>query len=336
MRRLFGALILGLATALPAGAADLVLRAADTHPYGYPTVQSVQHMGELLAQSTGGRIRISMYPGRQLGEEWDTLEQTVFGAVDINRVFLAALQNVAPETIIPSLPFLFRSEEHRDHVLYGPVGDEILASLEPFGLIGLTFYESGSRNFYNTRRPILTPDDLQGMRIRVPNSDMNVAMIELLGGNATPLELGQVYEALRNGTVDGAENNWPSYADTRHFEVAPYYSLTGHSMTPEILVMSKLTWDKLTPEDQARVRQAARESARYMATLWALKGQATRRMTCRTEKPSAGHCNPFTSGSRARPGWPILSAVRRKRNERSRYWQARALCRTGQAAGEGG
>lgn len=277
MHRLFLAAAVSLMAGLaPLAAADLVLRAADTHPYGYPTVKSVQHMGELLEKSTEGRIRISMYPGRQLGEEWDTLEQTVFGAVDINRVFLAALQNVAPETIIPSLPFLFRSEEHRDRVLYGPVGDEILASLEPYGLIGLTFYESGSRNFYNTRRPILTPADLQGLRIRVPNSDMNVAMIELLGGNATPMELGQVYEGLRNGTVDGAENNWPSYADTRHFEVAPFYSLTGHSMTPEILVMSKLTWDKLSPEDQKRVREAARQSARYMATLWKAQVQEAR------------------------------------------------------------
>jgi len=253
-----------------------ILRAADTHPFGYPTVESVRFMAERLAETTDGRLQIQLYPGRQLGEGWDTLEQTLFGAVDLNRVSIAVLTNVIPETIIPTLPFLFRSQEHRDKVLQGPIGDEILAAFEPYGLIGLAFYESGSRSLYTSKGLVRHPDDLKGMRIRVQSSDVAVAMIELLGGNATPMEFGQVYEAIRNGTVDGAENNWPSFVDTRHFEVADYYSLTEHTMVPEVLVMSKLRWDQLSAEDQLKVRAAAKASVAKMKELWAKRVEAAK------------------------------------------------------------
>jgi tripartite ATP-independent transporter DctP family solute receptor len=244
------------------------LRAADIHPDGYPTVEAVQYMGELLAERSNGRLRIRVYPGAQLGEERDTLEQTVFGAVDLNRLNLPVLNNVVQETMVLTLPFIFRSREHYDHVLQGPIGEEILAAMEPFGLIGLAFYDSGERSLYSPKRAIRHPDDLRGLRIRVQNSDVAVAMVEALGANATPMEFGQVYEALRNGAIDGAENNWPSLLTTRHFEVAHYYSLTEHSMVPEVLVMSKLSWDKLSPEDRALVRQAAKDSVARMRQLW--------------------------------------------------------------------
>jgi tripartite ATP-independent transporter DctP family solute receptor len=250
----------------PALARDL--RAADIHPDGYPTVEAVQYMGELLAERSNGRLRIRVYPGAQLGEERDTLEQTVFGAVDLNRLNLPVLNNVVQETMVLTLPFIFRSREHYDHVLQGPIGEEILVAMEPFGLIGLAFYDSGERSMYSPKRAIRHPDDLRGLRIRVQNSDVAVAMVEALGANATPMEFGQVYEALRNGAIDGAENNWPSLLTTRHFEVAHYYSLTEHSMVPEVLVMSKLSWDKLSPEDRALVRQAAKDSVARMRQLW--------------------------------------------------------------------
>lgn len=250
----------------PAMARDF--RSADIHPDGYPTVEAVEYMGEVLAERSGGRLGIRVYAGAQLGEERDTLEQTVFGAVDINRLNLPVLNNVVQETMVLTLPFIFRSREHYDHVLQGPIGEEILAAMEPYGLIGLAFYDSGERSIYSPKRPIRHPDDLKGMRIRVQNSDVAVAMVEALGGNATPMEFGQVYEALRNGAIDGAENNWPSFSTTRHFEVAHYYSLTQHSMVPEVLVMSKLTWDELAPADRALVRQAAQASVARMRQLW--------------------------------------------------------------------
>lgn len=253
-----------------------ILRAADTQPFGYPTVESVRYMGDMLADETDGRLIVRLYPGRQLGEGWDTLEQTLFGAVDLNRVSLAVLTNVIPETIIPTLPFLFRSQDHRRKVLQGPIGDEILAAFEPYGLIGLAFYASGSRSLYTSKGLVRHPDDLKGMRVRVQSSDVAVAMVELLGGNATPMEFGQVYEAIRNGTVDGAENNWPSFVDTRHFEVAHYFSLTEHTMVPDVLVMSKLRWDELSKDDRVLIRRAAKASVVRMAELWEEKVDAAK------------------------------------------------------------
>ncbi len=245
-----------------------VFKAADTHAADYPTVVAVEHMGKLLSDWTGGRLAIQTFPGRQLGEEKDTIQQTIIGAIDINRVNLAPLNNIVPETAIPSLPYIFRSIDHMHRVMDGQIGQEILASFEPHGLVGLAFYDSGARSFYNTQRPIRSPEDLIGLRIRVQNSDLFVGMVEALGANATPMEFGQVYDALRSGVIDGAENNWPSYESTRHFEVAGYYTLDQHSMSPEVLVMSKASWDKLSAADQSLVAKAAALSVPVMRAAW--------------------------------------------------------------------
>ena len=258
------ALAVGLATAAQAQE----FRAADTHSDGYPTVEAVEYMGELLAGWTNGRLGIKMFPGRQLGEEKDTIEQTILGAIDINRVNLAPLNNIVPETAIPSLPYMFRSIEHMHKVMDGEIGQEILAAMEKHGLVGLAYYDSGARSFYNTKRPIKSPADMKGLKIRVQNSDLFVSMIEALGANATPMEFGQVYEALKTGVIDGAENNWPSYESTRHFEVAQHYTLDQHSLSPEVLVMSKKSWDKLSAADQQLVRKAAALSVPEMRRLW--------------------------------------------------------------------
>ena len=245
-----------------------VFKAADTHAADYPTVVAVDHMGKLLSDWTGGRLSIQTFPGRQLGEEKDTIQQTIIGAIDINRVNLAPLNNVVPETAIPSLPYIFRSIDHMHRVMDGAIGQEILASFEAHGLVGLAFYDSGARSFYNTQRAVRSPEDLIGLRIRVQNSDLFVGMVEALGANATPMEFGQVYDALRSGVIDGAENNWPSYESTRHFEVAGYYTLDQHSMSPEVLVMSKASWDKLNAADQALVAKAAALSVPVMRASW--------------------------------------------------------------------
>lgn len=247
---------------------ERALLSADSHPDGYPTVEAVKFMAEHLRRETSGRLDIRVYSGGQLGSERDTLEITSFGGLDLNRVFLAPLNSIEPLTIIPSLPFLFRSTDHMRASLDGVPGEEILRSLEPHDLIGLCFYDSGERSFYNSRKPIFKPSDMGGMKIRVPNSDLNVAMIKALGADATPMSLGEVYQSLTQGVIDGAENNWPSYQSGRHFEAAPYYSLTRHTMTPEILVMSKSRWDKLSADDQDLVRAAAKKSVPFMRSLW--------------------------------------------------------------------
>lgn len=251
------------------------LFAADTHPADYPTVVAVKWFAEQLADRSQGRITVRQYPGGQLGEERDSLELTIFGGIDINRVNLAPLNAIAPETLALSLPFLFRSEPHLRAALAGPAGQTVLDSLAPHGLIGLCYYDSGARSFYTTRRPIDTPADLRGLKIRVQNSDMFVAMVEALGGDATPMSYGEVYGALLQGVVDGAENNWPSYESSRHFEAAKFYSLTRHVMAPELLVMSRRRWERFSPGDQALIRTTATDSVAIMAELWAAREQAS-------------------------------------------------------------
>lgn len=252
------------------------LRGADSHPAGYPPVVAVEHFGDLLAQRTGGRLRLRNYPGGQLGREEDTLEITIFGGLDVNRVNLAPLNPIAPDTVIPSLPFLFHSTEHMRRALDGPPGQHILAGLRHQGLVGLCYYDSGARSFYNTRRQIRTPADLRGLKIRVQPSNLYVAMMQALGANPTPISFGEVYQALIQGVVDGAENNLPSYEDTRHFEVARNISLTGHVMAPEIFLMSLRTWDRLSRSDQEIVMESARESVPVMRELWDARETAAR------------------------------------------------------------
>lgn len=256
-------------------AQEMTLRSADIHPDGYPTVEAVKFMGDLLSERTNGRIKIQVMNNSVLGSEKDTIEQTRFGVIDMNRVNTAPFNNLVKETVVLGLPFLFRSTEHMHQVVDGPIGDEILKAFEPHGLVGLAFYDSGARNFYTTKKPIEKLADLKGMKIRVQQSDLWIAMMEAFGANPTPMPFGEVYSSLETGVVDGAENNWPSYESSRHFEVAKNFSMTEHSLTPEALVMSKMTWDKLTPEDQAVVRQAAKDSVAKMRELWQAREKAS-------------------------------------------------------------
>lgn len=265
-------LIGGGAAALLAGCGTAELNrpllAADILPDGFPTVEAVKYMGKLMSERSGGRLSIKMFSGGQLGSERDTLEITSFGGLDINRIAIAPLNTFEPLTIIPALPFLFRSTAHMRGAMDGAPGQLILDALKPHGLVGLCFYDSGERSFYNTKRPIYTPEDLKGLKIRVQNSDLYVSMIKGLDADATPMAFGEVYQALVQGVIDGAENNWPSYESTRHFEAAPFYSLTRHVMAPEILVMSLSRWEKLSAADRDIVKQAARDSVPMMRELW--------------------------------------------------------------------
>jgi tripartite ATP-independent transporter DctP family solute receptor len=255
---------------------ERVLLSSDTHPAGYPTVEAVKEMSRLLHERSSGRISIRVYAGGQLGAERDTLEITTFGGLDMNRVFMSPLNAIEPDTTIPSLPFLFHSKEHMRRALDGAPGRAILDTLEKHGLVGLCYYDSGERCFYNSRGPIYTPADMKGLKIRTPNSDLSVAMINALGANATPMDLREVYQALMQRVIDGAENNWPSYESGRHFEAAPYYSLTRHVMTPEVLVMAKARWDKLSGQDRELVMACAADSVPFMRQLWDVRVEEAR------------------------------------------------------------
>ena len=263
-----------MASTMLAGAAqacETTLRSAETHPDGYPTVEAVKKMSEVLEEKTGGRLCIEVYHSAQLGEEKDTIEQTKFGVIDMARVSLGPFNNLIEETKVVSLPYIFRSVEHMHQVMDGDIGADIAAAFEPQGYVALAFYDAGSRSFYNSEKPINSMADLAGMKVRVMQSDIFVDMMAALGANATPMPYGEVYSSLETGVIDGAENNWPSFESSGHYEVAKYFTLDEHLIVPEVLVMSKMTWDKLSPEDQAAVREAAQESVPYMRELWAAR-----------------------------------------------------------------
>jgi tripartite ATP-independent transporter DctP family solute receptor len=269
-RTLLAALLTSVALTGAAWAeCEVTLKSSDTHPDGYPTVEAVKAMGEALKASTDNRICVEIFASAQLGEEKDTIEQTQFGVIDLNRVSLGPFNNIIPETQVPSLPYIFRSVEHMHKVMDGPIGQEILDAFAAHDLIGLAFYDGGSRSFYNSEKPITSIADMAGMKFRVMQSDMFVDMVSALGANATPMPYGEVYSSIQTGVIDGAENNWPSYDTSGHFEVAKYYTLDQHLIVPEVLVMSKISWDKLSPEDQVLVRQSAKDSVPVMRELWA-------------------------------------------------------------------
>ncbi len=256
----------GTALVQPAQAAEL--RSSDIHPDDYPTVLAVRHMGETIAKATGGKHTVKVFAKSALGTEKDTIEQTKLGALAMTRVNVAPMNNICPATMVPTMPFLFRSPDHMRKVLDGPIGDEILKDCEAQGFVGLAFYDSGSRSIYSVKKPVKTIADTKGMKIRVQQSDLWVDLMGAMGANATPMPFGEVYTALKTGLVDAAENNYPSYESTRHFEVAKYYNKTEHSMAPEILLFSKKVWDTLPASEQKIIRDAAKESVTYMRKLW--------------------------------------------------------------------
>lgn len=256
-------------------ACETTLRSSDTHPDGYPTVEAVKAMGKLLEERTNGRLCIEVFHSAQLGQEKDTIEQTKFGVIDMNRVSMGPFNNLVEETKVVSLPFIFRSTEHMHKVMDGPIGEDILKAFEDHGYVGLAFFDGGSRSFYNSKKPITSVEDLKGMKVRVMQSDIFVDMMTALGANATPMPYGEVYSSIQTGVIDGAENNWPSFESSGHFEVAKYYTLNQHLMVPEVLVMSKSSWDKLSAEDQATVRQAAKDAVPIMRDLWVAREKAS-------------------------------------------------------------
>lgn len=263
------AIALVAASAVSATACEVTLRSSDTHPDGYPTVEAVKVMGAELAKATGDKLCVEVFHSAQLGQEKDTIEQTQFGVIDLNRVSLGPFNNIIEETKIPSLPYIFRSVEHMHTVMDGPIGAEILAAFEAHDLVGLAFYDGGSRSFYNKERPITKMEDLAGLKFRVMQSDLFVDMVSAVGANATPMPYGEVYSSIQTGVIDGAENNWPSFESSGHFEVAGYYTLDQHLIVPEVLVMSKASYDKLSADEQMAVRAAAKASVPVMRDLWA-------------------------------------------------------------------
>jgi tripartite ATP-independent transporter DctP family solute receptor len=266
------ALLLGLIGA-GAKAADqkTAFKASDVHPEGYPTVQAVENMGKRLEAATGGRLSIQMYASMQLGGEKEAIEQAQVGALQLARVSVGALGPVVDDLDVFNLPFLFRSTEHMEKVIDGPIGQELLDKVgnnPNTRLIGLAWMDAGARSVYDTKKPIKSIDDLKGLKVRVMGNPMFVDMMNALGGNGVAMGYDQVFSALQTGVVDGAENNPPSFVFDNHYQVAKYYTLTEHLIVPEILVFSRATWDGLSKDDQALVKKLAREAQLDERQLW--------------------------------------------------------------------
>jgi len=262
--------VFAVLAALPADAREF--RSSDIYPSNYPTVQGIVQMDRLLRERSEGRHGITV-----LGDRDDTVTQVRNGTIDMARVNLTALSDVVPMAAIPALPYLFKSPAHARRVFDGPIGDEILASLEAQGLIGLCLYDGGPRNFYSSKRAIRTPADVKGMKVRVQRPDIWGAMMRVLGAEPIVVPADRVSRALQSGVVDAAEQNWPSYVSSRQYNVARYFSLTEHSMGPGVVIFSKRVWDTLSADDQALIRGAARDSVTHMRRLWDDQGTANRK-----------------------------------------------------------
>lgn len=264
-----------LASAAAAAECEITLRSSDTHPDGYPTVEAVKAMAKEAQEKSAGRICIQVFPSSQLGEEKDTIEQTQFGVIDMVRASFGSFNDMVPSAQLLSLPYLFKSEEQMHHVMDGPIGEEIAQDFGAHDLVVLAYYDGGTRNFYNSEKPIKSVADLKGMKFRTMQSDVFVDMMSALGANATPMPYGEVYSSIQTGVIDGAENNWPSYDSSGHYEVAKYMTLDQHLMVPELLAVSKISWDKLSAEDQEILRTAAKDSVPIMRQLWAEQEKAS-------------------------------------------------------------
>jgi tripartite ATP-independent transporter DctP family solute receptor len=264
----FKSTLVAVAAAVTLSAQALEFRSADIHNSDdYPTVVAVRHMSQTLEKLSGGKHKIKVFNKGALGSEKETIDQVKIGALDMVRVNVAPMNGVCPMTMVPTMPFLFRSVDHMRKALDGAVGDEILKSCESAGFVGLAFYDSGARSIY-AKKPIKTVADAKGLKIRVQQSDLWVALVGAMGANATPMPYGEVYTGLKTGLIDAAENNIPSFDTAKHFEAVKVYSRTEHSMAPEILLMSKTVWDKLPANEQAMVRQAAKESVAVERKAW--------------------------------------------------------------------
>ncbi|TDN98236.1 TRAP transporter substrate-binding protein [Sunxiuqinia elliptica] len=251
----------------PSGKKELKL--AHGLPVDHPVHQAMEFMAKRTAELSDGKLTIEVYPAEQLGSEQQCVELLQIGSLAITKVSAAVMESFTDDYKVFGLPYIFRSKEHSFKVMDGEIGKELLLSTQNKWIRGLCYYDAGSRSFYTKSKPITHPDDLAGMKIRVMRSITAVEMTKALGGSPTPISWGELYTALQSGVVDGAENNPPSLYTSRHYEVCKFYSLDEHTTIPDVLVFSQVIWDKLSPQEQAWIQQAADESAVLQRKLWA-------------------------------------------------------------------
>lgn len=241
---------------------------AHTLPISHPVHQGMEVFAEKVLEKSNGKLAVKIFPDGQLGTEREVLELLQIGSIAMTKVSAAAMANFAPEYKVMGVPYLFRDKAHLFKVLEGKTGEQILEAGSEYLLRGLCYYDAGSRSFYTKDKPIKTPDDLKGLKIRVMNHQMSVDMVNEMGGSATPMAYGELYTALQQGVVDGAENNPPSFVTSGHYEVCKFYTLDEHSSIPDVLVIGTKYWNRLTAEEQTWMKAAAKDSAEAQKGFW--------------------------------------------------------------------
>lgn len=254
-----------------------VIKLAHSLDVNHSVHRAMMFLNDRLKAQSNGTMQLQIYPNQQLGTERQCLELLQIGSVGMTKVSVGVLENFAPQMKVFGIPFLFRDRNHADAVLQSAIGKELLLGAETYWLRGLNYYDAGSRSFYTTARPIYTPDDLTGLKIRVMPSATAVQMVKQLGGSPTPIAWGELYSSLQQGIVDGAENNLPSFYLARHYEVCKYYTVDEHTILPDVLLIATPLWNRLTPQQQQWLQTAADESAIYQKQLWAADEQEAMR-----------------------------------------------------------
>ena len=255
---------------------EYVLTYAENQPVDYPTTLGAKYFARMVEKRTNGRIVVDVLWDGQMGTQREVLDQLAFGGVDFTRVSLSSLSDELSILNVLQLPFLYEDADHMWRILDGEIGDEFMEVFEQAGLVGLSWYDSGTRSFYSTT-PIRCAADLQGMTIRVQDSQMMKDMIGLLGAEPYTVAYTDVYAALQTGKIDGAENNWVSYESQAHYQLAPWYTMDQHTRVPEIQLVSAALWAELCEEDRTIILECARESAIYERNLWTQREEEARR-----------------------------------------------------------
>ena len=245
-----------------------VIKLAHVLDTSHPVHRGMVYMAEKVAEKSGGKMRVDIYPSGQLGQERDLIELLQIGSLAMTKVSTAPLEAFVPEMKLFGIPYVFRNDGHRWKVLNSQIGKDLLLAGEKFFLRGMCFYDAGSRSFYTKDKPVETPADLNGLKIRVMKSLTSFKMVQSLGGSPTPIPWGELYTALQQGVVDGAENNPPSFYLSHHYEVCKHYSLDEHTAVPDILLMSTVVWRSLSPEEQQWLQEAVDESVEHQKILW--------------------------------------------------------------------
>ncbi len=245
-----------------------VLKLAHGLEVSHPVHVAMVHMADRLAESSGGRLRVEIHPSGQLGEERELIEMLQIGSLAMTKVSASPLESFVPEMAVFSIPFVFRNYEHLWRVLDGDIGHRLLLAGERSYLRGLCYYDAGPRSFYTTGTPVRTPDDLRGLKIRVQKSITSTRMVRTLGGSATPIDWGELYSALQQGVVDGAENNLPSFFLSRHYEVSRYFTADEHTWVPDVLLISTHVWEQLSAEERRWLDAAVASSVVEQRRLW--------------------------------------------------------------------